>query len=49
MNAGGGTDAIARTFAAGLEKELGAKITVINRTGGAGVVGHQAMVTEASP
>lgn len=44
-NAGGGTDAIARTFAAGLEKELGAKITVINRTGGAGVVGHQAMVT----
>lgn len=46
-NAGGGTDAIARTFAAGLEKELGTKVNVINRTGGAGVVGHQAMSSAA--
>lgn len=40
---GGGTDAIARTVAAGLEEELGVNVTVVNREGGAGVVGHTAM------
>jgi tripartite-type tricarboxylate transporter receptor subunit TctC len=38
--AGGGTDAIARTLATGLEKELGKPVNVVNRTGGVGVVGH---------
>ncbi|MBY6136386.1 tripartite tricarboxylate transporter substrate binding protein [Leisingera sp. XS_AS12] len=44
-NAGGGTDAIARTLASGLEEELGVPVAVVNRSGGAGVVGHNAMVT----
>ncbi|GAD57563.1 Bug family tripartite tricarboxylate transporter substrate binding protein [Limimaricola cinnabarinus] len=42
--AGGGTDAIARTVAAGLEEELGVNVTVVNRDGGSGVIGHTAMV-----
>lgn len=42
--AGGGTDAIARQLAAGLEQELGVPVSVVNRTGGAGVIGHNAMV-----
>ncbi|MEI8445420.1 tripartite tricarboxylate transporter substrate binding protein [Mesorhizobium sp. CCNWLY176] len=41
--AGGGTDAVARVIAVGLEKELGQPINVVNRTGGSGVVGHAAM------
>lgn len=41
--AGGGTDAVARFVAAGIEKELGQPVNVVNRTGGSGVVGHQAM------
>lgn len=41
--AGGGTDAVARFVAAELEKELGQPVNVVNRTGGSGVVGHQAM------
>ena len=40
--AGGGTDAVARMLAALLEKELGQPVNVVNRTGGSGVVGHQA-------
>lgn len=44
-NAGGGTDAVARTLASGLEQELGVPVSVVNRSGGAGVVGHNAMVT----
>ena len=44
-NAGGGTDAIAPTLANGLEAELGVPVSVVNRSGGAGVVGHNAMVT----
>ena len=44
-SAGGGTDAIARMLASGMEEELGVPVSVVNRTGGAGVVGHNAMVT----
>jgi len=42
--AGGGTDAVARALAAQLEKQLGTPINVVNRTGGAGVIGHTEMV-----
>jgi tripartite-type tricarboxylate transporter receptor subunit TctC len=45
--AGGGTDATARIVAAGLEKELGQPVNVVNRTGGSGVVGHSAIATGA--
>ena len=45
--AGGGTDTTARYFAAGLEKELGQPVNVVNRTGGNGVVGHSAIATAA--
>jgi tripartite-type tricarboxylate transporter receptor subunit TctC len=41
--AGGGTDAIARVVATLLEKDLGTPVNVVNRTGGSGVVGHQAI------
>ncbi|MCK8786729.1 tripartite tricarboxylate transporter substrate binding protein [Roseomonas sp. NAR14] len=41
--AGGGTDATARIVAAGLERELGQPVNVVNRTGGSGVVGHAAI------
>jgi tripartite-type tricarboxylate transporter receptor subunit TctC len=43
--AGGGTDATARIIGSLLEKELGQPVTVVNRTGGSGVVGHQAIST----
>jgi len=46
--AGGGTDAIARVIASLVEKELGKPVNVVNRTGGSGVVGHQA-ITGAPP
>ena len=46
--AGGGTDATARVIASGLEAELGQPISVVNRTGGSGVVGHSA-IAEAEP
>lgn len=46
--AGGGTDAVARIIAVGLERELGQSVNVVNRTGGSGVVGHAAMV-DAEP
>ena len=46
--AGGGTDAVARFMAAELEKKLGQPVNVVNRTGGSGVVGHQA-ITSAKP
>ncbi|MCK8780037.1 tripartite tricarboxylate transporter substrate binding protein [Rhizobium sp. NTR19] len=45
--AGGGTDAVARVVAVGLEKELGQSVNVVNRTGGSGVVGHSAMADAA--
>jgi tripartite-type tricarboxylate transporter receptor subunit TctC len=41
--AGGGTDAVARTLATLMEQDLGQPINVVNRTGGSGVVGHQAL------
>lgn len=43
--AGGGTDSVARIFAAGLERELGQPVNVVNRTGGGGVTGHTAIAT----
>ncbi|HMA07072.1 MAG TPA: tripartite tricarboxylate transporter substrate binding protein [Ramlibacter sp.] len=41
--AGGGTDATARIIGTLLEKDLGQPVTVVNRTGGSGVVGHAAI------
>jgi len=41
--AGGGTDAVARMLGALMEKDLGQPVNVVNRTGGSGVVGHQAI------
>jgi len=46
--AGGGTDATARIIGSGLERELGQPVSVVNRTGGSGVVGHSA-IAEADP
>lgn len=43
--AGGGTDAVARTIAMLLEKDLGQPVNVVNRTGGSGAVGHTAAAT----
>jgi tripartite-type tricarboxylate transporter receptor subunit TctC len=45
--AGGGTDATARIVASLLEKDLGQPFSVVNRTGGSGVVGHSAIATAA--
>ena len=39
--AGGGTDAVSRFWADALQQELGQPFLVVNKTGGAGVVGHQ--------
>lgn len=41
--AGGGTDTVARAMATLVEHELGTPVNVVNRTGGSGVVGHQAI------
>ena len=46
--AGGGTDAVARIIGVELEKELKQPINVVNRTGGSGVVGHQAIASAAA-
>jgi tripartite-type tricarboxylate transporter receptor subunit TctC len=43
--AGGGTDATARIIGSLLEKEVGQPVTVVNRTGGSGVVGHAAIAS----
>ena len=40
--AGGGTDAVLRAFCEALGKDLGVNLTVDNRTGGGGIIGHQA-------
>jgi tripartite-type tricarboxylate transporter receptor subunit TctC len=45
--AGGGTDATARIIGSLLEKEVGQPVNVVNRTGGSGVVGHDAIATAA--
>lgn len=42
--AGGGTDMVVRTFAAGFEQELGVPVNVVNRPGGNGLAGHTAIV-----
>jgi tripartite-type tricarboxylate transporter receptor subunit TctC len=39
---GGGTDQIARFWAAALEREFGKPFVVVNKTGGSGAVGHMA-------
>jgi tripartite-type tricarboxylate transporter receptor subunit TctC len=44
--AGGGTDLVARIFGAGLEKELGQPVNIVNRTGGTGVTGHTGLAKE---
>ena len=41
--AGGGTDAVLRAFCDALGKQLGVTLTVDNRTGGGGIIGHQAI------
>lgn len=46
--AGGGTDGTARIIGALMERELGQPINVVNRTGGSGVVGHQAIASSAA-
>jgi len=46
--AGGGTDATARIIASLLEKELKQPFNVVNRTGGSGVVGHDAIANAAA-
>jgi tripartite-type tricarboxylate transporter receptor subunit TctC len=45
--AGGGTDLIARMVASMLEKPLGRPVTVVNRTGGSGAIGHTVGATAA--
>ncbi|MFK4017337.1 tripartite tricarboxylate transporter substrate binding protein [Cobetia marina] len=42
-SAGGGSDAVGRQLAAGLQEELGQPVNVVNKTGGSGVVGHMSM------
>jgi putative tricarboxylic transport membrane protein len=43
-----GTDATARIVAALLERDFGQPVSVVNRTGGSGVVGHSAIATAAA-
>jgi putative tricarboxylic transport membrane protein len=45
--AGGGTDSVARILASLMEQDLGKPVNVVNRTGGSGVVGHQAIASAA--
>jgi len=45
--AGGGTDAVARQIGHMLERDLKQPVNVVNRTGGSGVVGHQAIASAA--
>ncbi|MBN9439638.1 tripartite tricarboxylate transporter substrate binding protein [Bosea sp. (in: a-proteobacteria)] len=46
--AGGGTDAVARLIAGGLEQELGTPVNVVNRVGAGGVIAH-AEIAKAAP
>ena len=43
--AGGGADLFTRSFAAGLEKEIGVPVTVVNRTGFGGITGHSVIMS----
>ncbi|GAA1766248.1 tripartite tricarboxylate transporter substrate binding protein [Kocuria aegyptia] len=43
--AGGGTDGVARAVGNELSAALGTQVNVVNRTGGSGVVGHQAIAS----
>jgi putative tricarboxylic transport membrane protein len=45
--AGGGTDATGRILASLMEQKLGVPVSVVNRTGGSGVIGHSAIATAA--
>lgn len=47
--AGGGMDVTARLLAKYVEKASGERIVVNNRTGGAGMVGHAYLATQAKP
>jgi tripartite-type tricarboxylate transporter receptor subunit TctC len=47
--AGGGMDVTARLLAKHVEKWSGDKVIVNNRTGGAGMVGHSYLATQAKP
>ena len=40
-SAGGGTDIVARTIAAGMDKHAGFKVNVINKTGASGSIAHK--------
>lgn len=42
-SAGGGSDAVGRQLAMGLQKELGQPVNVVNKAGGSGVIGHMTM------
>ncbi|MDU8924809.1 tripartite tricarboxylate transporter substrate binding protein [Pasteurellaceae bacterium LIM206] len=46
--AGGNTDTVARLVARGLQEEFNVNVNVVNRTGGSGVVGHNA-IKQAKP
>ena len=46
--AGGGTDACLRAFCDAMGRNLGVTLTVDNRTGGGGIIGHQA-IADADP
>src|SRR6516162_11931990 len=46
---GGGMDVTARLLAKHVEKWSGDRIVVNNRTGGAGMVGHAYLATQAKP
>jgi tripartite-type tricarboxylate transporter receptor subunit TctC len=45
--AGGGTDATGRILASLMATELGVPVSVVNRTGGGGVIGHSAIANAA--
>ena len=45
--AGGGTDACLRALCQAVEKQLGQMLTVENKTGGGGIIGHSAISTAA--
>lgn len=48
FGAGGGTDAVARLIAAGLNERLGIPVNVENRPGASGIIGHR-RISEAKP